>query len=91
MTICFIPISSRKEKTPLKPKNHSPKKPEDSPVKVSARKKGSRRVIESDDEEETTENVRIFLPSFFFIYLFAHEKEIYKGYSILFDRNSYVH
>ena len=53
--IIFSPKSS-KEKTPLKQKNHSPKKEEtpekDSPIKVSFSKKKGRRIIDSDDDED---------------------------------------
>ena len=50
-----IPVSlsnfrSSVEKSPLKPKNVSPSKESDSPVKAPARKRA--RIIESDEEEE---------------------------------------
>ena len=38
------------DKSPLKPKNISPSKEKDSPVKAPARKRA--RIIESDDEDE---------------------------------------
>ena len=44
--------SQKKQKSPLKPKNTSPGKDVDSPVKRTAKRKNKARIIESDEEDE---------------------------------------
>ncbi|XP_013414920.1 DNA ligase 1 [Lingula anatina] len=53
---------SHKPQSPLKQKNHSPSKDQDSPLKSRAKNKKGRRIIESDDEEEEEKDIPMEVP-----------------------------